>query len=39
MPNGGGGAPPGNGGKGGIIGCTPGFEFSMGFELDCPSAA
>jgi len=21
------------------MGCTPGFEFNIGFELDCPSAA
>jgi hypothetical protein len=38
MPNGGGGTPPGKG-NGGIIGCAPGFEFNIGFELDCPSAA
>ena len=30
--------PPGNG-KGGIMGCTPGFLPSIGFDADWPSAA
>lgn len=31
--------PPGKPNGGGIMGCTPGFWPSMGFEADCPSAA